>query len=212
MPPFFIVNVLIKRNSIFEGCDFIFTLIYKKSLGTGREIRTHFFDCNTGFVQVHNILSHTIDIGHQLKFSYISEMSEIYFYEVSKEHEYLANAKFETHINKYRNWIQQSTATVTAMLIASMGLQIFSEASDFCSTVFMKLFALFDDTAVTGLLLTEPDTSHITKVDLCLKHKFKLGFTAYDTSEITQQLTDITESFFTIWKDYSLPVDFSKQD
>ena len=103
LPPFSTVNVPIKRNSIPKDCDFIFTPTYKKSLGTGREVRAHFLDCNTGFVQVHNALSHTINIGHQLKLSYISEMPETHFYEVSKEHEYLANTKPEMHINKHRN-------------------------------------------------------------------------------------------------------------
>ena len=30
-------------------------------------------------------------------------MPEAYFYEVSKEHEYLANIKSKMHVNKYRN-------------------------------------------------------------------------------------------------------------
>ena len=84
------------------------------------------------------------------------------------------------------------------MLVAGMGLQIFSEASDFCSTAFTELSVPLNDTAVIEPLLTEPDISHIIKVDPCFKHKSKLGFTAYGTSEIMQQLTDITESFSTI--------------
>ena len=84
------------------------------------------------------------------------------------------------------------------MLVAGMELQTFSGASDFCSTVLTELLMPLNDTAVTEPLLTEPDTSHITKVDLCFKHRFKLGFTAYETPEITQWLTDITESFPTI--------------
>ena len=98
------------------------------------------------------------------------------------------------------------------MLVAGMGLQTFSEASDFCSTTLTELPAPPNDTAITGPLLTEPDTSHITKVDPHFKHRSKLGFTAYGTSEITQQLTNITKSFPTIWEDHGLPVDLSKQD
>ena len=139
-------------------------------------------------------------------------MSEVHFYEVSKEHEYLANAKPEMHVNKHRNWIQWNTATVTAMLVADMGLQIFSEASDFCSTVLMELSVPPDDTAVMRPLLTEPDTSHITKVDPHFEHRSKLGFTAYGTPEIVQQLADVAESFPTIWKDHGLLVDLPKQD
>ena len=139
-------------------------------------------------------------------------MLEVHFYEISKEHKYLANVKLEMHVNKYRNWIQWSTATVTAMLVADMGLQTFSGASDFCSIMLMELPVPPDDTAVTGPLLTEPDTSHITKVDPHFKHRFKLGFTAYEISEIMQQLTDVAELFSTIWKDYGLLVDLPKQD
>ena len=98
------------------------------------------------------------------------------------------------------------------MLVISMKLQSFSEASDFCFTVLKKLPASLNDTAVMGLLLTEPDTSHITKVDPCFEHRSKLGFTAYGTPEIMQQLTDITELFSTVWEDHGLLVDLSKQD
>ena len=206
------VNVPIKRNSILKGHDFIFTLIYKKSLGTGRGVRVHFLNCNTGFVQVHNILSHIINIGHQLKLSYISEMSEAHFYKVSKKYKYLVNIKPETHVNKHRNWIQQNTVTVTAMLVASMRLQIFSEASDFCFIALTELSALFDDIAVTGSLLTEPDINHIIKINPCFKHRSKLGFTAYEILKIMQQLTDIVKSFSTIWEDHGLLVDLFKQD
>ena len=97
------VNVLIKKSNIFKDCDFVFTFIYKKSLETGEEVKTYFLDCDTGFIQIHNALSHTINMGHQLKLSYISEMPEAHFYKVSKKHEYLANAKPKTHINKHRN-------------------------------------------------------------------------------------------------------------
>ena len=76
----------------------------------------------------------------------------------------------------------------------------------------MKLFTSFDDTAVTGSLLTEPDINHIIKIDLCFEHKFKLGFTIYEISEIVQQLTDIAKSFSTIWKDHGLLMNFFKQD
>ena len=98
------------------------------------------------------------------------------------------------------------------MFVAGIKLQIFSEASDFCSIVFMKLLMPSDDTAVTGSLLTEPDISHITKVDSHFKHKSKLGFTAYGTSEIVQWLANIAELFSTIWEDHSLLVDLSKQN
>ena len=84
------------------------------------------------------------------------------------------------------------------MLIASMELQNFSEASDFCFITFKELPAPLNDTAVTELLLTEFDINYIIKVDPCFKHRFKLRFTAYETSEITQQLTDVTELFFII--------------
>ena len=30
-------------------------------------------------------------------------MSEVHFYKINKEHEYLANIKSEMHINKHRN-------------------------------------------------------------------------------------------------------------
>ena len=212
MPPFSTVKVPIKKSNIPKGCDFVFTPTYKKSLGTGEGVRAHFLDCDTGFIQVHNAFPHTIDIDHQSKFDYISEMSEVYFYKVNKEHEYLANTKSEMHVNKYRNWIQQSTATVTAMLVASIGLQTFSGASDFCSTTLMELLMPPNDTAVTGSLLTEPDTSHITKVDPCFKHRSKLGFTAYGIPEIMQRLADVAESFPTIWEDHGLPVNLPKQD
>ena len=145
-----------------------------------------------------------------MKLSYINEMPEAYFYKVSKEHEYLANIKSEMHINKHRNWIQQSTAIITAMLIADMRLQIFSEASDFCFTVFMKLFASLNDTAIIELLLTEPDINHIIKVNSHFKHRFKLRFTVYETSEIAQQLTNVTKSFLTIWEDHGLLVNLPK--
>ena len=98
------------------------------------------------------------------------------------------------------------------MLVADIGLQIFSEASDFCFTAFMKLSASLNDTAVTELLLTESDINHIIKVDPCFKHRSKLGFTAYGTPEIAQQLTDVAESFSTIWENHSLLVNLSKQD
>ena len=103
MPPFFTVNVFIKRNNISKDCDFVFTFTYKKNLGTGRGVKAYFFNCDTGFVQVYNAFSHTIDIDYQLKFSYISELSETHFYEINKEYEYLANAKFKIYINKHRN-------------------------------------------------------------------------------------------------------------
>ena len=93
-----------------------------------------------------------------------------------------------------------------------MGLQIFSEASNFCFTVLIELFISFDDTAVTGLLLTKSDINHIIKVDPYFKHKFKLRFTVYGTPEITQQLINITKSFSTIWKNHGLSVNLSKQD
>ena len=212
MPFFSTVKVFIKKSNIPKGCDFIFTPTYKKSLGTSGGVRAHFLDCDTGFIQVHNALPHTIDIGHQLKLDYISEMPEVHFYKVSKKHEYLVNTKPEMHINKHRNWIQQSTVIITAMLVASMGLQTFSGASDFCSTALTELLAPPNDTAVTGPLLTEPDTSHTTKIDLCFKHRSRLGFTAYRIPEIMQQLTDVAESFPTIWEDHGLSVDLSKQD
>ena len=139
-------------------------------------------------------------------------MPEADFYKVSKEHEYLANTKPEMCVNKHRNWIKWSTTTITAMLAAGMGLWIFSKASDCCSTVLKELPTPLDDTAVMGLLLTKPDTSHITKVDPCFKHRSKLGFTAYGTPEIAQQLTDVAKSFPTIWEDYGLLVDLPKQD
>ena len=63
-----------------------------------------------------------------------------------------------------------------------------------------------------GLLLTKPNTSHITKVDPHFKHRFKLGFTAYRTSEIMQWLADVAKLFPTIWKDYGLLVDLPKQN
>ena len=84
------------------------------------------------------------------------------------------------------------------MLVAGMRLQTFSKTSDFCFIVLTELPAPFNNTAVTRLLLTEPDINHITKVDLHFEHRSKLGFTAYGTSEITQQLTDIAELFPTI--------------
>ena len=93
-----------------------------------------------------------------------------------------------------------------------MRLQNFSGASNFCSTAFKKLFASLNDTAVTELLLTELNTNYITKIDPHFKHKSKLGFTAYETSEIAQQLTDIAKSFSTIWKDHGLLIDLPKQD
>ena len=212
LPPFSIIKVSIKKSNISKDCDFVFTPTYKKSLETGREVKAHFFDCDTGFIQVYNALPHTIDIGHQSKLDYISEMPEVHFYKVSKEHKYLVNTKSEIHVNKHRNWIQWSTATVTAMLVAGMGLQIFSGASDFCSITFMELLMPLNDTAITGPLLTEPDISHITKVDPHFKHRFKLGFTAYGTPKIAQQLADVAESFPTIWEDHGLPVDLPKQD
>ena len=98
------------------------------------------------------------------------------------------------------------------MLAAGMGLQIFSGASDCCFTTLKELPAPLNDTAVTGLLLTKPNTSHIIKVDPHFKHRFKLGFTAYGTPEITQQLINVAESFSTIWEDHGLPVDLPKQD
>ena len=55
-----------------------------------------------------------------------------------------------------------------------------------------------NDTAVIEPLLTESDTSHITKVDPCFKHRFKLGFTVYRIPEIMQQLIDVAELFSTI--------------
>ena len=70
------------------------------------------------------------------------------------------------------------------MFVASIELQNFSKINDFCFTVFKELSASLNDTAVIGLLLTESDISYITKVDLCFKYRFKLGFTAYETSEI----------------------------
>ena len=103
MPPFSTVKVSIKKSNIPKGCDFVFIPTYKKSLETGREVRAHFLNYDTGFIQVHNALSHTINIDHQLKLNYISKMPEVHFYEINKKHEYLANAKPETHINKYRN-------------------------------------------------------------------------------------------------------------
>ena len=212
LPPFSTVKIPIKKSNILKDCDFVFTSTYKKSLETGRGVRAHFLDCDTKFIQVHNALPYTIDIGHQLKLDYISEMSEVHFYEINKKHEYLTNIKPEMHINKHRNWIQQSTATVTAILIADMELQTFSEASDFCSTVLTELPAPLNDTAVTEPLLTEPDTNHIIKINPHFEHKSKLGFTAYEISKIMQQLTNIAESFSTIWKDHGLLVDLSKQD
>ena len=113
-------------------------------------------------------------------------MPEAHFYEVSKEHKYLINIKSEMHINKYRNWIQQNTAIITAMLITDIELQNFSEINNFCFIMFKELSASLNDTAVTELLLTEPDTSHIIKIDPHFKHRFKLGFTAYGIPEITQ--------------------------
>ena len=98
------------------------------------------------------------------------------------------------------------------MLVADIRLQNFNEANDFCFTVFRELSASLNDTAVTESLLTEPDISHIIKVDPCFKHKFKLGFTAYGISEIAQQLTDITELFPTIWEDHGLLINLPKQD
>ena len=165
MPLFSIVKVSIKKSNIFKDCDFVFTPTYKKSLKTGREVKAHFLNCNTGFIQVYNALSHTIDIDYQSKLDYISEISEVHFYKISKEHKYLINIKSEMHINKHRNWIQWSTAIITAMLIAGMELQIFSEVSDFCFITLTELSALPNDTAVMGLLLTEPDINHITKVN-----------------------------------------------
>ena len=84
------------------------------------------------------------------------------------------------------------------MLVADIGLQIFSEANDFCFTVFTELSVPLNNTAVTGLLLTEPDINHITKVDPHFKHKFKLKFTVYGISKIVQQLANIAELFSTI--------------
>ena len=98
------------------------------------------------------------------------------------------------------------------MLAAGMRLQTFSGANDCCFIMLKKLPASLDDTAVTEPLLTEPNISHITKVDSCFKHKFKLGFTAYRILEIVQQLTNIAELFSTIWEDHGLSVDLSKQD
>ena len=84
------------------------------------------------------------------------------------------------------------------MFVTDIELQNFSEVSNFCFTMFKELFALFDDTAIIELLLTEFNISHIIKVDPHFKHRFKLRFIVYRTSEITQQLTDITELFSTI--------------
>ena len=81
------------------------------------------------------------------------------------------------------------------MFITSIKLQSFSEANDFCSITFKKLFASLNDTAVTESLLTELNINHIIKIDSYFKHKFKLKFTAYKTSEITQQLINIIKLF-----------------
>ena len=51
------------------------------------------------------------------------------------------------------------------MLVADMRLQIFSEANDFCFITLIELSASLNDTAVMGLLLTESDINHITKID-----------------------------------------------
>ena len=103
MPPFSTVKIPIKKSNIPKGHDFVFTPTYKKSLETDREVKAHFLNYDTGFVQVHNALPHTIDINYQSKLNYINEMPEVHFYEISKKHEYLANTKPETHINKHRN-------------------------------------------------------------------------------------------------------------
>ena len=84
------------------------------------------------------------------------------------------------------------------MFVIDIKLQNFNEANDFCFIIFKKLSTLLNDTAVIKLLLTKPDTSYIIKVNPCFKHRFKLGFTAYGTPEITQQLTDVTKLFPTI--------------
>ena len=84
------------------------------------------------------------------------------------------------------------------MFVASMELQIFSEVSDFCFITLTELSALLNNITVMESLLTEPDINHITKINPHFKHKFKLRFTAYETLEITQQLTDIAELFSTI--------------
>ena len=103
MSPFSIIKISIKKSNILKGCNFAFTPIYKKNLKTDRGVRAHFLDCDTGFIQIYNILPHTIDIDYQSKLSYISKISEAHFYEVSKEHKYLANIKFKMYINKHRN-------------------------------------------------------------------------------------------------------------
>ena len=93
-----------------------------------------------------------------------------------------------------------------------MRLQNFNEVNNFCFTALKKLSALLNDTAVMRLLLTEFDISYIIKVDLYFKFKFKLKFTVYKISEITQQLTNITELFSTIWKNHDLSVNHFKQN
>ena len=98
------------------------------------------------------------------------------------------------------------------MLIVNMRLQNFSEASNFCFITFRKLSTSLDNTAVIKLLLTEPDTSHIIKVNPCFEHKSKLRFTAYGIPEIAQWLTNIAKLFSTIWKDHGLLVDLPKQN
>ena len=100
---FFTVKVSIKKSNILKGCDFVFTSTYKKSLETDRGVKAHFLNYDIRFIQVHNAFSYIIDIDHQLKLNYISEMSEVYFYEIGKEHEYLVNVKSEMHVNKHRN-------------------------------------------------------------------------------------------------------------
>ena len=98
------------------------------------------------------------------------------------------------------------------MLVVDIKLQIFNKVSNFCFTVFTKLPVLFNNTAVTELLLTEFNINHITKINPHFKHKFKLRFTAYEILEIVQQLTDVAELFSTIWEDYGLLMNLPKQN
>ena len=98
------------------------------------------------------------------------------------------------------------------MLIINIELQTFSEANDFYFIMLTKLSASLNNTAITRLLLIKSDINHIIKVNSYLKHKSKLRFTAYNISEITQQLINITKSFFTIWKDHNLSVNLFKQN
>ena len=72
------------------------------------------------------------------------------------------------------------------MLVTNMKLQNFNETSDFCFIVLKELPVSFNDTAVTESLLTESDINHITKINPHFKYKFKLRFTAYETSKIVQ--------------------------